>query len=65
MCKIKETSDIESAPHSRDAGDTHSMQCPNCESKVLFSDYQWWRSECECGEWELVKKAVLTPANPD
>jgi len=58
---IIEELDISHEPVHSDAGDGQSITCPNCRQKVTFATSQWWRSECECGEWSLIQKAVLEP----
>ena len=56
---IKEEFDINHKKVHSDAGDGQCIKCPNCEQEVVFADCQWWRSECRCGEWKLIQKAVL------
>lgn len=56
---IKEELNINHKDVHSDAGDGQSIKCPNCRQEVVFATSQWWRSECQCGEWELVQKATL------
>lgn len=44
-----------------DAGEGHEIICPNCGQTVVFATYQWWRSRCNCGSWDLEQRAVLIP----
>ena len=56
--------DFDSFECHSDAGDYGlEITCPNCAEKVRFADHQWWRSECECGEWMLEQVAKLTPSD--
>jgi len=58
---IKETRDYESFDCHSDAGTGLKIECPNCREEVRFATYQWWASECSCGQWDL--KAVLDATN--
>lgn len=59
---ITETEDLESCEVHSDAGRNGiEMKCPNCNTTITFAIncWQWWDTKCQCGEWELIQKAVL------
>lgn len=27
--------------------------CPDCEEKIAWAPYHWWRLECSCRDWDF------------
>ena len=52
---------IESSLHSDCGGVGVSVNCSDCNQRIVFADGGWWRTECECGHWEQRTKYYRTP----